>query len=233
MSVVIIPLGEAWPWPLVSDAYRAGSSDWFETTEERADDALGAVPPIYFRGGFFMGEPAAHDDRGKTVYAAFVKIGARYFCREVAVDLIAPALDELRAAALLVANVEATVSPYTPAKAPDRNETIKIIRAALRQRSGKTWSVTGGTGTAWGWISIDAPPARRTWEHHEGGAWSDTGRPGGSTGPAECSELAALLGLDQIQHQGVSIPSSSKHYVEYIDRAEGRPPSVRGEQYWD
>jgi len=53
--------------------------------------------------------------------------------------------------------------PMTPpqpnrasAEPMDRNETIKTIRAALRRRSGKLWSVTGGRGTAWGWLSIDA-----------------------------------------------------------------------------
>ena len=43
-----------------------------------------------------------------------------------------------------------------------RDQAIKRIRDALKLRSGKPWSVTGGTGTAWGWIRIDAPPARRT-----------------------------------------------------------------------
>jgi hypothetical protein len=47
----------------------------------------------------------------------------------------------------------------------DRDEAIKRIRAALKRRSGKAWSVTGDRGTAWGWIKIDAPPARRTWRH--------------------------------------------------------------------
>jgi hypothetical protein len=46
----------------------------------------------------------------------------------------------------------------------DRDEAIKRIRAALKKRSGKQWSVTGGRGTAWGWIEIDAPPKRRTWK---------------------------------------------------------------------
>lgn len=46
----------------------------------------------------------------------------------------------------------------------DRNEVIKIIRENLKRRSGKAWSVTGGTGTAYGWIKIDAPPKRRTWK---------------------------------------------------------------------
>lgn len=51
----------------------------------------------------------------------------------------------------------------------DRNETIKAIKTALQKCSGKTWSVTGGRGTAWGWLTIDAPPARRTWHRRETG----------------------------------------------------------------
>jgi hypothetical protein len=47
-------------------------------------------------------------------------------------------------------------------RAHDRDATIQAIRKALKARSGKVWSVTGGRGTAWGWIRIDAPPARRT-----------------------------------------------------------------------
>src|SRR5919106_1076456 len=43
----------------------------------------------------------------------------------------------------------------------DRDEAIRQIRAALRRRSGRAWSVTGGRGTAWGWITITAPRARR------------------------------------------------------------------------
>ena len=47
----------------------------------------------------------------------------------------------------------------------DRNEAIKRIRAALKRRSGKQWSVTGDKGTAWSWINIDVPPSRRTWHY--------------------------------------------------------------------
>lgn len=43
----------------------------------------------------------------------------------------------------------------------DRDHTITTIRRTLRSRSGKSWSVTGGRGTAYGWITITAPPARR------------------------------------------------------------------------
>lgn len=42
-----------------------------------------------------------------------------------------------------------------------RNEAIAQIRAALQKRSGKSWSVKGGRGTAYGWIDISSPPQRR------------------------------------------------------------------------
>lgn len=127
----------------------------------------------------------------------------------------------------------------------DRNETIKLIKASLQKRSGKTWSVTGGTGTAWGWITIDAPPARRTWGHRlkadaspakmpEDYEEYDTGSPGGYTSPAERLELAKLLGFDRPVHcQGVSIASSSAHYREYTERAQGQPVTKIAEAYWD
>jgi hypothetical protein len=101
-----------------------------------------------------------------------------------------------------------------------RAETIKRIRQALKRRSGKTWSVTGGRGTAWGWISISAPPKRL----HGYGYMTET----------DCVELADLLGKDRPVHmQGESIPSSGDYYREYIDRAEGRDVETFGKQYWD
>lgn len=125
-----------------------------------------------------------------------------------------------------------------------RDETIKRIRTALKRRSGKQWSVTGGKGTAWGWITIEAPPARRTWGHRlKAGAISDrpedyegydTGQPGRCNTPQDRAELGQLMGFDGPVHdQGISIASSSDYYQEHIDRAEGRTPSVIGKQYWD
>ncbi len=114
-----------------------------------------------------------------------------------------------------------------------RNETIQIIRAALQRRSGKTWSVTGGRGTAYGWITIDVPPSKRTWVGC-GEYERNTGQNGGHMGPDDRRELAELLGLKRsVHHQGHDIPASSDYYQEYIDRAEGRQPSVIGKPYWD
>jgi len=129
-----------------------------------------------------------------------------------------------------------------------RDEAIKRIREALRRRSGKVWSVKAGRGTAWGWLTVDAPPARRTWAfellpetpftHDDGrpipweerGTWSPTG--GHYTSPAERCELAALLDLrPPIHQQGVSIPPDS--WEVYVRKAEGEVGVNEPEHHWD
>lgn len=94
----IIDLGDAWPWPVIAESRRKGESTWFRTSEANYWQALDAVPPKYFPGGFFMGEASAHDDRGVAVYAAFVEYANGYYCREVARDKIVAAMSELRLA---------------------------------------------------------------------------------------------------------------------------------------
>lgn len=101
----------------------------------------------------------------------------------------------------------------------DRDEAIAAIRKALTRRSGNKWSVRGGRGTAWGWITIESRPSRQV---------------DGQMTDEDCRELGELLGLGKpSHHQGESIPSSNAHYREYVDRAEGRTPIVVGQQYWD
>jgi hypothetical protein len=101
----------------------------------------------------------------------------------------------------------------------DRNEAIAQIKQSLKARSGKTWSVTGGRGTAYGWIEIHVAPKSR----NEFGYMSDTDR----------AALATLLGLDSVHQQGVSVPAGSDYRQEYVDRAAGRAPSKVGKPYWD
>lgn len=103
--------------------------------------------------------------------------------------------------------------------ASERDETIQAIKAALRRRSGKAWSVRGGRGTVWGWITITSPPARR-------GRW-------GEMTPEDCAELAELLGLDTVHPQGEMIPAQADYRDEYRDRAEGRTPARCGVAQWD
>ena len=45
---------------------------------------------------------------------------------------------------------------------------------------------------------------------------------------ADRVELAKLLGLESIPFQGKSIPAGHDYRQEYIDRAEGKTPSVTG-----
>lgn len=118
----------------------------------------------------------------------------------------------------------ATVESFT------RDEAIKRIRTALKARSGKSWSVTGGRGTAWGWIEISAPPKRRT-ANHDGGPCTDGFQ--GYMVLEDRAELAQLLGIETVYAQGVSIPASNDYRREYVDRAQGQTPSVIGEPYWD
>ena len=125
-----------------------------------------------------------------------------------------------------------------------RAAVIARIKRALESRPGNRWSGTGGTGTAYGWLHIDVPPARRTWrDRPRPGATGlgtyaddyepyDSGQPGGSMSPAERAELAALLGLDRID-RNVSVAASHEYYREYIDRAEGRVPRQIATPYWD
>jgi hypothetical protein len=101
-----------------------------------------------------------------------------------------------------------------------RDEAIKRIRDGLKKRSGKSWSVCGGRGSAWGWIDIKSPPKRRK--------TSDT------MTDVEREELGSLLNKGgPTLSQGVSIPSSDEYYREYVARAEGQTPDVYGKPYWD
>jgi len=54
-------------------------------------------------------------------------------------------------------------------------------------------------------------------------------------GPDDQLELARLLGIEKnsVNYQGEKVPASDEYYQEYIDRAEGRIPTVQGKQYWD
>ena len=125
-----------------------------------------------------------------------------------------------------------------------RAAVIRRIKLAPERRSGKRWSVTGGTGTAYGWLHIDVPPARRTWRdrlrpdatglgtYDQDCEPYDSGRPGGSMSPAERAEVARLLGLDRAD-RAISVAASHDYYREYIDRAEGRVPRKIATPYWD
>lgn len=122
-----------------------------------------------------------------------------------------------QAAAELAPAVEV---PPVPETRLTRDEAIAAMREALRQRSGKAWSVKGGRGATWGWIDIVSPPRRLV-----DGYMSD----------AERAELCALLNLQgsMVATQGVSIPAGSDYYAEYVARCRGETPKLFGKPYWD
>src|SRR6266568_29894 len=93
-----------------------------------------------------------------------------------------------------------------------RDEAIVEIRAALKRRSGKTWSVTGGRGTSWGWVTIQAPPARR-------------GRYG-ETSAEDCAQLAVLLRLEHVHDQGVMVPAGLDYRREYVTHTNNKQPTI-------
>lgn len=138
-------------------------------------------------------------------------------------DLRAAAESPRRHLSLVPALVEEVSEPAPRVVSVDRDEAIAAIRAALRRRSGKVWSVRGGRGTTWGWIKIIAPPRRCGAD----GAMTEEDR----------VELAELLGLDPAvgtaHRQGIDVPSSTHYRHEYIARAEGREPEIYGYAYWD
>lgn len=96
-------------------------------------------------------------------------------------------------------------------------QAIEQIRAALKRRSKKRWSVRTYSGTGYGWIHISSPPSRH--------------KPGGSYMTQEdIDELSRLFNLPAIKcgPQFISVSDTDAHYQEYIDRAEGREPIVLG-----
>lgn len=101
----------------------------------------------------------------------------------------------------------------------DRNEAIKQIKAAFKAR-GLRYSVTGGRGTAWGWIHIDLlPSVERTLNEVER--------------RSAYFKMGEDLGLERVCYSSEGIPASNNYYREYIDRANGKTPSVIGVPYWD
>ena len=126
--------------------------------------------------------------------------------------------------------------------AEDRDATIHELRKLLKERTGRAWSVTGGRGTAWGWIKIDAPPTRRTWGFYlpEGMAdipenyrERDMRQPGRCMSPDDKAVLAKALAKEFVHYQGESIAASREHRHEALERAAGLPVTKVAEPYWD
>ena len=115
----------------------------------------------------------------------------------------------------------------------DRSEVVKRIKAALKCKTGKTWSVHGGCGTAWGWLTVEAPKSRRVsvkdnpayvdpWETPGELRYFEYIRENGEnyfTSRAACAELALAFGLSEPTHyQGLQIaPEKWEYYLELAE----------------
>jgi hypothetical protein len=114
----------------------------------------------------------------------------------------------------------------------DRDEAIKRIRQALKQKTGKSWSVTGGRGTSWGWITVQAPPRRRVSVRSIPGKENEdlyydrveeykAEGENHYTSRAECKELARAFGVDNVHNQGLGIgPDRREAYVAAVEGVE-------------
>ena len=99
----------------------------------------------------------------------------------------------------------------------DRDATIRALRAELKARTGLAWSVTGGQGSAWGWIKISSPPKRRATPWH----MTD-----------EDAQILADAFAEDVSRQGVSIPASPAYRSAYLDALCGREVTP-ATPYWD
>jgi hypothetical protein len=116
-----------------------------------------------------------------------------------------------------------TQSTYTRevVRSMDRTAVCAAIKRHLKARTGITFSVTGGRGTAWGWLYIAATKQRAADQ------W-------GRLTPSDAKVLADALGLrDEYVGDSVSIPAGSDWWTEYLQRAETGACTVRGERRWD
>ena len=118
---------------------------------------------------------------------------------------------------------KASVTTESPVDYTSRDVAIKSIRSALKERSGKAWSVRGGVGTAWGWITISSPPKRHV--NHR-------------MTEEDTADLHKLLGLPWnpnhgVTAQSITVADTGEHRREFVARAQGRTPDVVGKQYWD
>lgn len=117
----------------------------------------------------------------------------------------------------------------------ERKDAVRRIRTALKKKTGKTWSVTGGRGTAWSWLCVQAPKKRRV-SHKENPAWDWTDHwttespyieyvredgPNYYTSDEDAKELARAFGLidrEKVHFQGLQI--SPDEWEFYVERAE-------------
>ena len=82
-----------------ANPWKAAASDpesWHATTFDRAEELLNVMPPIYFPGGFAVGEAIRHDSEGRAVYLAVAMTPGCTWVRELAIKDAPAAVVALR-----------------------------------------------------------------------------------------------------------------------------------------
>lgn len=97
------------------------------------------------------------------------------------------------------------------------DDTVKFIRTALKIRTGRSWSVTRGTGTGYGWIKI-APPAKRC--------------DGFNVNEEDRATLEAILG-HAARGGKYTVPDDNKYYLATVQQICNVEVTVDPQPYWD
>ena len=124
----------------------------------------------------------------------------------------------------------------------ERADAVKRLKKALKTITGKTWSVKGSRGTAWGWIDIQAPKSRRVghtpdpaWKHWE----ADPDEPGYFENPdapkdekwytskADGDTLADIFDKPGFYHQGMSVSPDGREW--HVLKAEEKVAAMTGD----
>ena len=115
----------------------------------------------------------------------------------------------------------------------ERKDAVRRLKAALKEVTGQTWSVHGGKGTAYGWITVEAPKSRRVsvranprhtdeWETPDEPRHFEYQHDSGEnyyTSEADCQTLAAAFGRERVGWQGLSIsPDRRNAYVKAVEK---------------
>lgn len=94
--------------------------------------------------------------------------------------------------------MEREADPLTKIASGSATEVTKKIRELLNKRSDRSWTARNARGTAYGYLSVSAPPSRLRSEY-------------GSMSLEDAIELAELWGSDRVNFQYISV-SPDEHY---------------------
>lgn len=142
---------------------------------------------------------------------AFHQLARAILAEQVLAGVRGPGFDRLRAQGIPGAPESPIMGRWMGEEAEAEEtmphaEAVERIRAALRRRSDRAWSVTTKRGTTHGWIRIVAPQARLN-------------ASSGHMSEEDTADLARLFHLDSVHGQGLDIhPHERRRYVRAVEK---------------